>query len=96
MALARVVSFDGVSSDRIAEMQRDMQDEEQPEGLNATEMIMLHDQDSERSLVILFFENEDDYRQGDEILNAMSAGDTPGRRSGVAKYNVAHRMTTER
>ena len=33
MALARVVSFDGVSSDRVAEMQRDMQDDEQqPEG----------------------------------------------------------------
>jgi hypothetical protein len=37
---------------------------------------------------------EDDYRRGDEILNAMPAGDTPGRRSGVAKYQVAHRMTT--
>ena len=97
MALARVVSFDGVSSDRVAEMQRDMQDDEQqPEGLNATEMIMLHDPDSERSLVILFFDNEDDYRQGDEILSAMPAGDTPGRRSGVAKYEVAHRMTAER
>ena len=94
MALARVVSFDGVSTDRVAEMQRDMQDEEQPEGLNASEMIMLHDPEAERSLVILFFENEDDYRQGDEILNAMPAGDTPGRRSGVAKYHVAHRMTT--
>ena len=97
MALARVVLFDGVSSDRVAEMQRDMQDDEQqPEGLNATEMIMLHDPDSERSLVILFFDNEDDYRQGDEILSAMPAGDTPGRRSGVAKYEVAHRMTAER
>ena len=97
MALARVVSFDGVSSDRVAEMQRDMQDDEQqPEGLNSTEMIMLHDPDSERSLVILFFDNEDDYRQGDEILSAMPAGDTPGRRSGVAKYEVAHRMTAER
>ena len=97
MALARVVLFDGVSSDRVAEMQRDMQDDEQqPEGLNATEMIMLHDPDSERSLVILFFDNEDDYRQGDEILSAMPAGDTPGRRSGVAKYKVAHRMTAER
>jgi hypothetical protein len=94
MALARVVSFDGVSTDRVAEMQRDMQDEEQPEGLNATEIIMLHDPDTESSLVILFFENEDDYRQGDEILSAMPAGDTPGRRSGVAKYHVAHRMTT--
>ena len=94
MALARVVSFDGVSTDRVAEMQRDMQAEEQPEGLNASEMIMLHDPDAERSLVILFFENEDDYRQGDEIRNAMPAGDTPGRRSGVAQYHVAHRMTT--
>jgi hypothetical protein len=78
-------------------MRRDMQDDEQqPEGLNATEMIMLHDPDSERSLVILFFDSEDDYRQGDEILSAMPAGDTPGRRSGVAKYEVAHRMTAER
>ena len=94
MALARVVSFDGVSSDRVAEMQREMQDEEQPEGLNATEMIMLHDPDAETSLVILFFENEDDYRRGDEVLNAMPADDTPGRRSGVAKYHVTHRMTT--
>jgi hypothetical protein len=94
MALARVVTFDGVSSDRVAEMQRDMQDDEQPEGLNATELIMLHDPDAERSVVILFFDNEDDYRTGDEVLNAMPAGDTPGRRSDVAKYQVAHRMTT--
>ncbi len=93
MALARVVTFDGVSADRVAEMQRDMENEEQPEGLNATEMIMLHDPDAERSLVILFFDNEDDYRQGDELLNAMPAGDTPGRRADVTKYQVAHRMT---
>jgi hypothetical protein len=93
MALARVVSFEGVSNERVAEMQRDMQGDEQPEGLNATELIMLHDPDSEKSLVILFFDNEDDYRQGDEILNAMPAGDTPGRRAGVDKYQVAHRMT---
>ena len=93
MALARVVSFDGVSADRVAEMQRDMQTEEQPEGLNATEMIVLHDPDAEKSLVILFFDSEDDYRQGDELLNAMPAGETPGRRSSVAKYSVAHRMT---
>ena len=93
MALARVVSFDGVSSARVAEMQRDMQDDQQPEGLNATEIVVLHDPDAERSLVIVFFDNEDDYRKGDEILDAMPAGDTPGRRSSVAKYQVAHRMT---
>jgi len=93
MTLARVVAFDGVSSDRVAEMQREMQDEEQPEGLNAKEMIMLHDPDAEKALVILFFESDEDYRKGDEILDAMPAGDTPGRRSGVTKYQVAHRMT---
>ena len=94
MALARVVSFEGVSADRVAEMQRDMQNDEQPEGLHATEIIMLHDPDGEKSVVILFFENEDEYRRGDEILNAMPAGDTPGRRAGVTKYQVAHRMTS--
>ena len=43
--------------------------------------------------VILFFDNEDDYRRGDEALNAMPAGDTPGQRTSVAKYEVAMRMT---
>jgi hypothetical protein len=94
MALARVVSFEGVSSDRIAEMRREMEENEQPEGLNATEILVLHDPDAEKSLVILFFENEDDYQKGDAVLNAMPAGDTPGRRAGVSKYQVAHRATT--
>ncbi|HJU48214.1 MAG TPA: hypothetical protein VJ689_08780 [Gaiellaceae bacterium] len=94
MALARVVTFDGVSSERVAEMRREMESQDQPEGLNATEIIVLHDPDAERSVVILFFENEDDYRQGDAVLNAMPASDTPGRRSSVTKHDVVHRMTS--
>ena len=93
MALARVVSFEGVSKERMAEMEREMREGERPEGLPATELIVLHDADSEQSLAIVFFETEDDYRQGDETLNAMPAGDTPGRRTSVAKYDVAVRMT---
>ena len=93
MPLARVVSFDGVSSDRMAEMQREIGEGEPPEGLPAKEIVVLHDPDGEKSLVILFFENEDDYRQGDEALNAMPAGDTPGQRTSVGKYQVAARMT---
>ena len=45
------------------------------------------------STVIIFFENEDAYRRGDEVLNAMPSADTPGRRTSVAKYNVAFRQT---
>ena len=94
MALARVVSFEGVSKDRMDEMRNEMSDGEQPEGLPATEIVVLHDPETEKSLVVLFFESEDDYRQGDETLNAMPAGDTPGQRSAVTKYEVAMRMTT--
>ena len=42
--------------------------------------------------MLLFFDSEEDYRQGDEALSAMPAGDTPGQRTGVAKYQVAVRM----
>jgi len=93
MALARVVSFDGVSSDRMAEMQREMEGSERPADVPAKEIVVLHDPDSEKSLVVVFFENEDDYRRGDEALSAMPTGDTPGKRTSVAKYEVAFRMT---
>ena len=92
MALARVVSFDGVTADRVKEMQSEMSDSEPPEGLPAKEIIVLHDADAEKSVVIVFFDSEEDYRQGDEVLSAMPVGDTPGQRTGVAKYDVAMRM----
>jgi hypothetical protein len=92
MSLARVVSFDGVSKDRIAEMQREMEGSA-PEGVPAKEIIVLHDAEAEKSLVLLFFESEDDYRRGDEVLNAMPASDTPGQRTSVTRYEVAVRVS---
>jgi hypothetical protein len=93
MALARVVTFDGVSKDRMEEMKREMSEGDRPEGLPATEVIVLHDADAEQAVAIVFFDNEDDYRQGDETLNAMPASDTPGQRTAVTKYDVVTRMT---
>jgi hypothetical protein len=92
MPLARVVSFDGVNSDRMTEMQREMEGSERPENVPATEIVVLHDPEAEKSLVIVFFENEDDYRRGDEALSAMPADETPGKRTSVTKYDVAFRM----
>ena len=54
MAIARVVSFDGVSKDRMDEMKRDMDAGERPEGVAATEFLVLHDPTTEKSLAILF------------------------------------------
>lgn len=93
MALARVVSFDGVDSARIAELASEIEGGEQPEGMNATEMLLLHDADADQALAIVFFDSEDDYQRGNEILDAMPTGDTPGRRTSVTKYQVATRMT---
>jgi hypothetical protein len=94
MALARVVTFDGVSKERMEEMDREMREGQPPEGFPSSEMVVLHDPEAEQSLVIIIFETEDDYRRGDELLNAMPAGETPGRRTSVKKYNVAARMTS--
>jgi hypothetical protein len=59
----------------------------------ASEFIMLHDPEAEKSVAIVFFDTEDDYQMADEILSAMPADETPGRRTSVTKYDVAHRMT---
>jgi hypothetical protein len=93
MAVARVVAFDGVTKARVEEMQREMGDGDRPEEIPATEVVLLHDPDAEKALVILFFDSEDDYRRADEALSAMSADETPGRRTAVTKYDVAVRMT---
>ena len=92
MALARVVSFQGVTDERIAELKGQIEGGEQPEGLNPTHMLLLHNPDDQSSLAILIFDNEDDYAAGDQVLNAMDRGDTPGGRTGVDKYNVAVHM----
>jgi hypothetical protein len=92
MALARVVAFDGVDSERIAQMRQEMEQGERPDDIPATEVIVLHDSETQKSLAIVFFENEEDYARGDAALNAMPATDTPGQRTSVAKYDVAIRM----
>ena len=92
MALARVVTFDGVTKERMEQMDREMSERQPPEGFPQAEMIALHDPDAEKSLVVLIFDSEEDYKKGDEILNSMPAGDTPGQRTSVTKYNVAMRM----
>lgn len=93
MSLARVVEFEGVDKNRVEEMLREMEGGERPPEIPATEFVMLHDPNAEKMLVVFFFDNESDYEQADAALNAMPAGDTPGRRTAVTRYDVAARMT---
>ena len=94
MALARVVSFEGVSSDRIAELKSRIEGGEPPEGMPPSELLILHDPDGQRSLAVVLVENEDDYQKAHEILDAMPGPETPGSRTSITKYDVAVRATT--
>lgn len=93
MAIARAVTFEGVDSSRMADLSREIENDPRPDDIPATEILMLHDEEAQKSLVILFFENEDDYARGDAALNAMTPGDTPGKRTSVTRYKVAGRVT---
>jgi hypothetical protein len=93
MPLARAVSFAGVDRQRMAELSKQIENDPRPDDVPASEILMLHDEGANASLVILFFENEDDYARGDAALNAMTPADTPGQRTSVTKYTVAARMT---
>jgi hypothetical protein len=93
MAVAPVVAFDGATKARVERMQREMGDGERPDEIPATEVVFLHDPDAEKALVIPFFDSEDDYRRGDEVLSAMPADETPGQHTAGTKYDVAARMS---
>ena len=93
MAFARVVGFDGVTNERIEQLRQQIGESGRPDEVPATEILILHDPDAEKSLAIVFFDSEDDYRRGDAALSAMPTDGTPGSRTSVTKYTVAIRMT---
>ena len=93
MSLARVVTFEGVGADRIAEMREGMQGDP-PEGLPASEIVLLYDESASKATAIVFFDDDESYAAGDKVLDAMPTGDTTGRRTSVTKYEVAVRRST--
>jgi hypothetical protein len=93
MAVARVVSFEGVSKERMDEMRREMESGTPPVDLPPGELIVLHDAEGGKSLVVFIFETDEDYRKAHEVLDAMPSEDTPGQRTSVTRYDVAARMT---
>ena len=91
MALARVVSFEGVTADRMAELKSRVESGGPPEGMPPAELMILHDPAGERSLAIVIVDSEDDYQKAHEILDSMPGPETPGQRASVTKYDVAVR-----
>jgi hypothetical protein len=64
-----------------------------PPGVPATEFMLLQDTAAGKTIAVMLFETEEDYRQGNETLESMSPpGGGMGNRVSVEKYEVAARL----
>jgi hypothetical protein len=92
MAYARVATFDDVPQEALDEITREINEGERPEGLPATEVIVLVDRERGRMEAITFFDSEEDYRQGDQTLRAMNPPSGMGS-AAIDKYEVVVRRS---
>lgn len=89
---ARVATFTGGDGAKAAAeiRERDETESGPPPGVPAKKLLILNGADG-KTLAIAFFENEDDYSQGDATLNTMSppsGENTMGERTSVEKFEV--------
>lgn len=93
---ARVARWEGGDAETLEQAAADIRsrtDAGPPEGVPAKEFLLLTDGPGGRALAVTLFETEDDYRQGDETLNAMDPpGGGMGERVSVEKYEVAAQL----
>ena len=89
---ARVATFEG-DQDQVKQLAQEIGQGDPPEGIPAKELLLMTGLDSGKMTAIVFFETEDDLRQGHATLNEMSPDDASVRRSGVELYEVAARRT---
>lgn len=90
---ARVATFEHGSAEAVDKMLEAINSDSQsgpPPGLEeAKGFMMFVDRDKGKSVGIIFFENEDALKRGDEVLNNMSPGDeAQARRTSVEFYEV--------
>jgi len=94
--LARVVTWEGGDAEAMEKSAAEVNEQAgdgPPPGVPAKEFLLLQDTANGKAIAIVTFDNEDDYRQGDEVLNSMSPpGDGMGRRVSVEKFEIAARF----
>jgi hypothetical protein len=66
-----------------------------PPGVPAKGFLLLQDPAAGKAMAVMLFENEDDYRQGNQTLDEMSPpGEGMGQRVSVEKFEVAVQAET--
>jgi hypothetical protein len=94
--LARVVTWEGGNAEAMEKSAAEINEQSgdgPPPGVPAKEFLLLQDPANGKSVAIITFESEDDYRQGDEVLNSMDPpGEGMGQRVSVEKLEIAARF----
>jgi hypothetical protein len=86
---ARVATFEHENVDQMVdEIRRDVESGDRPPGLeDAKGVMVLVDRDKGKSMGIVFFDDEEALKRGDEALNQMTPGEG-NRRTSVEFYEV--------
>jgi hypothetical protein len=85
----RVVRFNEVDPDRVEKLVTEL-DESQgpPPGIKATGLQILLDRDQRTSVVLQFFDSEQDMTDSEAAFDSMDSSDTPGSRASVDRTEL--------
>ena len=80
----RVVRFSDVDPERVAKLVSELdQSAGPPEGIKATGLQMVVDEDQRTAVVIQLFDSAEDLRDSEAAFDAMDPSDTPGTRASI-------------
>ena len=89
----RVVRFTDVDPDRVKQLVNDIAEADgPPEGIKATGLQILLDEDQRTSVVIQTFDSEQDMRDSEAAFDSMDASDTPGTRASVDRTEMLREL----
>jgi len=89
----RVVRFTDVDPDRVEKLVSEIDESGgPPPGIKTTGLQILLDRDQRTSVVLQFFDSEDDMRESEQAFDSMDAGDTPGARASVDRCELKREL----
>jgi hypothetical protein len=85
----RVVRFTDVDPQRVEKLVSEIEESAgPPEGVKATGLQMILDEDQRTAVVIQFFDSAEDLRSSEAAFDAMDPSQTPGTRASIDRGEV--------
>jgi hypothetical protein len=89
----RVVRFNDVDPDRVEQLVAELDEAEgPPPGIKAKGLQILLDRDQRTSVVLQFFDSEEDMRDSEAAFDSMDASETPGTRGSVDRTELLREL----